>query len=296
MGVLHEPDGESRKVGILFVHAGIQGRHGNTNQYVTYARAFSKMGYHCMRFDPNGMGDGQGVIEQMPIRDFYGSVMTGRYVEDTLDAIQEFRKLGMRKIYLFGLCGGAITSLLTAPFDKELAGLILLSCPVIIDSSKVDFKLRIPGELAKRYLLPYLWKIFVPKYWLRVLTLKTDFKTIAENLHALARDTFFGKRTAIHSEEDNSEVTRPKVNPLFLEAYGAVSESRKILWFFGDDDGFWFDFKSEVYEKQYLRVHDQLEVLKNANHMFTLREWQMQILSVTQTWLENQEGGKPVCT
>ncbi len=281
-GILHLPDTPKRKVGILFVHSGVQGRHGNTNQYVTYAREFCKLGFLCLRFDPHGLGDSEGVINPMDMRDFYGSIQSGRYVVDTLTAINEFKQFGVEEIILFGLCGGSITALLTAPFVQNLKALILLSIPIMLDSSKINYDLRIPKEIAAIHIKGYLKKIYSPKYWIRLLTLKSNFSTIFSYLKAL-----MSGNKKLSKKEPSEGVAL--VNSNFFEAYNIIKHNINILWIFGSNDSFWHDFKREFINHQLLLDKDELFLIEDANHMFTLTEWQAQIIEKSEQWLRKYD-------
>jgi uncharacterized protein len=288
-GILHEPETSRKDLGILFVHSGVQGRHGNINQYVYYAREMCKQGYPCFRFDPTGLGDSEGWIPQMDMRDFYGSIQTGRYVNDTLDAVAEFRKNGVENIVFFGLCGGAITALLTAPFAQEVSGLILLSVPTILDSSNVNSSLRIPKEIAASQLQNYLKKLLHWRYWIRLISFKSDFSTIWNYLRAF----FQTSKPEKDGANDGRAEFRPAKNKLFDEAYNACKNKKDILWVFGNNDGFWYDFKREVIEKNLFNRSEELNLLDKANHMFTLLEWQADISSIVLRWLGKNL--KPLC-
>ncbi len=282
VGILHSPEDNAQDYGFLFIHSGVQGRHGNTNQYVFYAREFCKMGFPCFRFEPYGMGDSEGIIEPMPMRDYYGSIQTGRYVNDTLDAIEYFNSTGVKKIILFGLCGGSITALLSAPFSDKISSLILLSIPVVLDSDKTDYDLRIPKELASKQLIIYLKKVFNPKYIIRLLMLKSDYKRIFSYLKA-----FFKKSN--DSKDSTTQINCGVVNSYFFDSYQACRNRVHTFWIFGDNDSFWFDFKREFFEKKLMDPHDSLLVIKDANHMFTLIEWQKKIVLEIKKWLVNEK-------
>ena len=106
-GILHRPalsPGQTPDIGIIFANAGARGRLGSTFQYPLYARAFTALGYPCLRFDPHGIGDSEGNIEISAMPDFYGSLQTGRFVKDTVNAISEFKKrVKPKKIVLLGI-------------------------------------------------------------------------------------------------------------------------------------------------------------------------------------------------
>jgi len=280
VAIFHLPESNVKKTGILFVHSGVQGRHGNTDQYVAYAREFCRNGFPCLRFDPHGLGDSEGTIDPIDMRDFYGSIQTGRYVEDTLQAIEEFKLLGVDNIVLFGLCGGAITALLTASMSKDVHGILLLSTPVMLDSSNIDYQLRFPKETASLHLRGYVKKIFKIKFWLRFLTLKSDYSTIFGYLKVI-----FSRTGKDQSTSSSKKVAL--VNKYFFEAYAVCRDKMPIFWIFGSNDSFWYDFKREVLDPQLMSDSDKLLLINDGNHMFTLQEWQRQIKAETAKWISD---------
>ena len=118
-GIMHEPvivSQEKNGVAVILVHSGIRGRVGTGRQYVYYARSLAQMGYYVFRFDSYGMGDSEGDIAICSSKTYYRSIQTGRYSQDTEDAIKYVKKefFCVDKIVLIGLCGGAITSLVSS--------------------------------------------------------------------------------------------------------------------------------------------------------------------------------------
>ena len=285
-GILHSPTGKTKDIGILFLHAGVQGRHGNTNQYVLYAREFCNMGFSCLRYDPYGLGDSEGLIEPMEMRDFYGSIQSGRYVEDAIDAIDYFKKLGFKKIILFGLCGGAITAHLAAALTKNVVGAILLSVPVLLDSSKYSHNYIIPKQIAIDSLKVYLRKIFGIKYWIRFMTFKTEYRSIINYIKSIVVGIKPKKK---NDDKKNDQSGNLLLNKSFFEAYKNNKEKIRTLFLFGTNDNFWFHFKSEFYEQGLLDERDKLLLVEKANHMFTLMEWQKQVIGNTKLWLEAEK-------
>ena len=119
-GILHIPPQPRKDVGIIILSPGIKSRVAPHRLYVKMARRFCEMGFCVLRFDPEGIGDSEGEIEERMSADFYGSVQVGRFVGDTIDAMDWMEKEhGISRFILAGLCGGAITGLLTGALDQS---------------------------------------------------------------------------------------------------------------------------------------------------------------------------------
>lgn len=300
-GVLHVPsDQEKKDVAVLFVHSGARGRLGSTFQYPIAARALASQGIPCMRWDPNGMGDSEGFIEDMKMLDFFGSIQVGRFVADTLAAIDELeRQVKPRKLVLWGLCGGGITSLLAAPrASRRVDGLVLLSTPVLLDSAQQSPLERISAEHATSYLWSlYGKKLLSVEAWKRLFTMQSDIETMktygtaaVKGLARKVRDKVEEKLRPPKPEEPQRP-KNPRANPHYFEAMDAmVQRGAKMLMLYGETDALRYDFWNEMYEpivqknEAYKRLCE-VHLLAGCNHLFTLREWQRQALELATKWL-----------
>ena len=69
-----------------------------------------------------------------------------------------------------------------------------------------------------------------------------------------------------------------------------VSNHKRIFFIFSENDRLYSEFKEKIYDpnlkyfkdsSEFIKVH----VEKNANHTFTLIEWQKNIINQSCTWL-----------
>lgn len=292
-GMLHLPARTAEPqpdIGIVFAQSGARGRLGNTFHYPYFARRLSALGYPCLRFDPAGLGDSTGEIETGNMRDFYGQIGVGRFVGDTLNAIDELlRHVSPKRVVLFGVCGGAITALMAAPRSVRVDGVILLSLPVMLDSAQQGELGRIPSDYARGYLFRlYANKLLSLKAWKRLVTRKSDTAQIWNWVKAsfLTRQNQ-PKAGAGQSERD------PAFNDHLLESLDAlVARQRKLLLLFGQDDKFRYEWERDFYDK-YWKVNPRYEAcstihyIPDCNHMFTLREWQASAMDLATAWLQS---------
>lgn len=310
-GILHKPENPRRPhTGIIFIFAGVRGRVGTSRQYVEYARRLcDKEGYYILRYDVYGMGDSEGDVPPCPARHYYGTIQTGRYVDDVDSGVKFFlNEVNVEKKYLFGLCGGAITALLAGKYQKNIDGYILLSVPTFIDDPSVDYYKRYGWSYYWLHLLPYIYKLKSPSAWYRLITGKTDIPELLDVL----KGSIFGGISSIQrkvyerlniikeppkgSSPGEKEETKgiAHMNKLFLDAYSMImTRGKPILFIFGDYDIFYEEFVRE-FESKYMAKDPRAKslcevfVIPKANHMFTFAEWRKLIIEKVVEWLDKQ--------
>jgi hypothetical protein len=279
-GMLHTV-GEGRgEVGVIILSPGIKNRVAPHRLYVKMAKLFQEMGYEVFRFDPEGLGDSDGEIDVALAADLYRSIQTGRFIEDTLCAMDWMEKeRGISRFVLSGLCGGAITGLLAGADDPRVAGLLSLGIPVILDGSEVDGAQFVTDGQLNRLKKGYLKKLADPKSWIRLLTFRSNFSMLFKS--------FFRKKKP-------QEPGRPdNYNPLFTEAFEsfAASGKRMLLLFSGADRLYW-EFQEKFLERhgkmaERYRESWAVHVTEEANHIYSFEEWQRDMLSVSGAWLSD---------
>jgi alpha/beta superfamily hydrolase len=284
-GILHEPLANARQdVGIILLSPGIKNRVAPHRLYNKMAAAYVSLGFWVLRFDFYGLGDSEGEIREPLLANLYGSIQTGRYIGDTHAAMDWMRRThGIERFVLGGLCGGGITGVLAGVNRRDLAGIIGLGLPVILDGSSID-KLRhmTTGQLA-RVRGHYLGKLFKPSAWLRLLTFKTDFRMLFRA---------FGVKGKGRNQHAGQSEQVSNLNPLFPPAFLSILTHRKpILLLFSGSDRLYAEYKEkflQVYRERVSVLSEslQVEVVEDANHIFTFVEWQQDMLSRTRAWLQ----------
>ncbi len=292
-GIFHQPSAERfRKECIIILSPGIKSRVAPHRLYVKMARSFVDLGFPVLRFDFYGLGDSEGELEEKYAADFYGSVQVGRYVNDTIcamDWLEQEHK--MSKFILSGLCGGAITGLLTAAQDNRVSGLHSLSIPVILDSSDIIYdEFLTPAELRRRR-SSYIGKLLSMsawKSWVRFFTFQSDYRLIFRSL----------LQSSPPKKEKDGELGRKMKkndikNPLFPTAFEkTVSSGKEILFIFAEADRLYWQFKENFIKKNNVSVYNQdnfnVYVVKHANHIFSFKKWNNEVIDKSLEWLENK--------
>ena len=287
-GIIHTPPQPRIDVGIIILSPGIKSRVAPHRLYIKMAKRFCEMGFCVLRFDPHGIGDSEGEIEERMVADFYASVQVGRFVNDTIDAMDWMeREYGISRFILTGLCGGAITGLLAGAMDQRVHSLMGLGIPVILDSPSTDqTKYMTRGQL-EGLRDRYLRKLLDIKSWVRFLSMKSDYRLIFRSMMTAAKAKAGGSETN-HSDSANS--TNPRLqtgnnfNPYFPVALHSMLSSRKVLLIFSGADRLHWEFEEKyiqnyAQEFQKLSKNIEIHVVQNANHILSFPAWQDEMLA-----------------
>lgn len=297
-GVIHQPDQEpEQKIAIIFLCAGLKQRVGPQRLYVKMARWLCQRGYYCLRLDPEGIGDSEGEIENGRVVDIWGTIQKGRFVADTIAAIDAFiKKIEVDKLVLAGLCGGAITALLAAAGDKRADSLIFLGMPIQIDGAAKNDTPEISQELAKVYFRAYLHKIFRFEFLKRLLLLRTDYKLLFQTLKSVAAIKLRPKASKSFEHHFRGDGADFNFNYHFLEAYVKMVEAgHEMLFLFGENDILAGQFQTR-FQSGFLAANPRykagcdIHIVKSANHQLTLKEWHEEALTVILQWLRDRHG------
>ncbi|MCW9014594.1 MAG: hypothetical protein OQL06_12495 [Gammaproteobacteria bacterium] len=296
IGMLEKPESEiDRSMGIILLSPGIKMRVAPHRLYNKMSSHFVKQGFTVLRFDFYGLGDAEGEIKEMLLADLYGSIQLGRYVDDTKCAIDWMSKeCGIDKIILAGLCGGAITGLLTAQSEPRVKGLLALGIPVILDSSDIDPSKYLTDGQIDRLHSGYIRRLLSVHSWFRLLTFQSDYRVIWKIIIKNFSKYFNTPEKPEISSIKSSETKPPpdNINPLFAPAFIKILEKGKrvILIFSGSDRLKWeYDekFKS-LYQDELNEYKNQIEevTIEKANHIVSLPEWQEVMFSASDSWFQ----------
>ena len=123
-GILHTPLADSQHdFVVMLLSPGVKMRVGPQRLYLRLTERLLDLGISVLRFDFHGLGDSEGELPEAQLRDVYNHIEVGRYVEDTIDAMDWMQQnYGSKRFLLSGLCGGAITGLLAGDRDARVVG------------------------------------------------------------------------------------------------------------------------------------------------------------------------------
>ncbi len=298
-GVLHVPEGEKKnRIGINLLCPGIKYRVGPHRLNVKMARMLCKEGFYVLRFDPRGVGDSEGSLESGQIASLWRSVQSGRFVSDTLAANDFFiKEVGLSSLCLGGLCGGAITGILSAKEDHRVTRLLLIDLPVTVMEKSLEFSdVIVPGKFSDNLFALYLKKLADPRSLVRFLAFKSDFRAIFKLLRIQCTEWL-----GLSNKNGEIKPYSANFNLLLLKAFEeCVRRKVKMLFILAGHSYSTGEFELE-FEGPVLRKNPEARALstiykiEEANHSYTLSEWQVELFDKVREFMEKNgpRGDKP---
>lgn len=292
-GMLHVPaPGVRRNVCILLLSPGIKGRVGPHRLYLKLAAPFVAAGFHVLRFDYYGLGDSEGTLSETVMADMYNSIQGGRYVADTVAAMDWMGEHhGIERFVGSGLCGGSISALLTAQADRRVDSLLGIGLPSTLEGGarNVD-RFMTRGQLRKEG-QGYLRKALRADAWKRFLSGKSGYRLIARAIRELVLPAK-ARKTAPAAAAATADAAPDNANPLFAPAFCAMLEARRpILLNFSSGDRHRFNFGEKFEERHAAAIarighRYELQLIEGANHVLSDPRWIAEMVGTSLAWLE----------
>jgi hypothetical protein len=285
---LHTPPSSSPgDIVVLLLSPGVKMRVGPERLYLRMTERLLALGLSVLRFDFHGLGDSEGTLPEEQLRDVYNHIEVGRYIDDTIDAMNWMQQTyGSRRFLLSGLCGGAITGLLAGGRDARVAGLLGLGITPVLASRAADASRYMTiGQLEASQTM-YLQRLFKSQAWYRLFTFQTDNRLIRRMLVHWVRKLFGRVPPPVTPppEDDNA-------NPLFPSAFfDMLTRRRPMLLVFGGSDRLHWEYEEKFVARHRERLAAapplvDVHVVELANHVLSLPEWQADMLEVSTRWL-----------
>jgi len=302
-GIVHIPEKSplrEKKIGINLLNPGIKYRVAPHRLNVKLARRLCQKGYYVLRFDPCGVGDSEGELpENCLVPDIWEKIQTGHFVNDTITANNIFiNNYKLDKLFLMGSCGGAITALLTSRDYQRIDALCLIDIPINLRTGKMSFadKVAEEGDRMDWFFVEYLKRLSSLRSWYRFMTFQTNYRAAWKVL----RNKFQKKFHLFQG--DSQQLQNPRklwqeqnLNMLFFESFERFIENKKRILFIiaGNDPG------TEIFHHyfQYGYLRDKggntdsdnligIFLVENANHIYTLTEWQESLIEKVLSWID----------
>jgi pimeloyl-ACP methyl ester carboxylesterase len=248
------------------------------------------LGFHVLRFDYYGLGDSSGELDEKELAQVYASIQTGRYVDDTIAAMNWAQQvLGISRFVGSGLCGGSISALLTAAQDPRIECLLGIGLPTALDGRPENWATSLTQGQLNDLRGGYKRKMLDPRSWLRLLSGKTDYTALWRSLRGKRAKSGAQPSKPASPSEDNT-------NPRFAPAMRAVIESgRQMLLVFSANDRMHYEFqeKFEARHPEFSSVRNgmyETVVIEKANHVMSDRASVEALLNHADRWLITRYG------
>jgi pimeloyl-ACP methyl ester carboxylesterase len=295
-GIVHIPEQkfpQGKRIGINLLNPGIKYRVAPHRLNVKLARRLCNQGYYVLRFDPEGIGDSEGELpDNVLTADIWEKIQKGLFASDISAANDYFiEHYGIDNLILIGNCGGAISALLASERDERTAGLVLIDVPVNLRIASQSFAEKVvPGGVKSNWLFSeYIKRLFRFESWYRFFTLKTNYRALSKTLAMKVKSSLLPTKT---NQTRETLYKQFNLNKLFYTAFEKFEKSDKPILFAlaGNDKG------TEVFEKFFLSIYSSIEEkktirifkIKEANHIYTLKEWQESLISEIVWWLNQK--------
>jgi len=264
VGILTIPEERTpRETAVILLNAGVVHRVGPGRLYVTLARRLASAGFAVLRFDHAGIGDSPPREDNVPFD--RSGVLDVQHAIDWLAS--ERRASG---VALVGLCASTLTAFRTAQADSRVRRLILLTAllqdPATVPQAVIDDAME--RRVARSYLTE---KVTSGERWRKVLSGKADYGRIAGAVAGMVRR----KVAPAPPDPGTSEVVRG------LE--GLLHRGVGVQFVFAEPTTVLEYFRMTVAPHlSQLRRSGRIDatVLKGADHTFTQRQHQEQVIAL----------------
>ncbi|MBT3010296.1 MAG: alpha/beta fold hydrolase [Candidatus Thiodiazotropha sp. (ex Lucina aurantia)] len=296
-GILEQPETTVKDTAILLLSPGIKMRVGPHRMYNKLSKVLVDKGFTVLRYDFYGLGDSEGALDQKILVDVYNSIQNGRYIDDTIDAMDWLgATYNIDKFVLGGLCGGAITGMLAGSADERVKGLIALGLINVFEGGEDNFSKFVTEGQLEDLKKGYISKLTDIDSWKRIITLKSDFRTIFKILfkpirvisNSIRENLTASSKNKIEFVHDESSNTNPRFAPTF---FSMLQQSKKMLLVYSGGDRLLWEFKEKfenIYKSHlsdYSHIYE-LHTIPDANHILSLSEWEESMHKLVEEWLQ----------
>jgi pimeloyl-ACP methyl ester carboxylesterase len=288
-GILHLPESDRRRsVAILLLSPGVKMRVAPHRLYNKLAVRMAALGFPVFRYDFYGLGDSEGEIEERVLVQVYNSIQSGRFVDDTIDAMEYLRReWGLTRFIASGLCGGAISGLLAGERDERIEALLALGIPASFEGTEEHYDEYLTRGQLESLSHGYVRKLLQPKALLRFFTFRSSYRVIWRSF----RSRWAARRAADTVAPPTDPKALGNYNPRFGRAFFAMLEtSRPMLLIFSGADRWRWEFEEKFEQPNQARLAPYRELyethtIPDANHILSTDEWLGAAWNHARAWL-----------
>jgi pimeloyl-ACP methyl ester carboxylesterase len=241
-GILYGDLDRGAQVGVIYLPGIVLGSVAVHRLGVEVALALAGAGHPVFLFDHAGIGESEGEHPSGTHQALSVWVESGQLVDDTLAAIDFFRRRAqLKKVVLVGHCGGALTAMYTTPLAGAVAGAFLINPPVqrLGAGHELDQRGR-----ADQYFTLYLQKVFSVEAWTRLLRGKSSYATLWRVLKTKLRPPASAPSNGKADGEAKGKAAADRFNPRLLASLvKAAGAGKRVAVVYGDREPDLADFE-----------------------------------------------------
>jgi hypothetical protein len=162
--------------------------------------------------------------------------------------------------------------------------MILIGNPVTLASNTAGVQ-ELPESVLARDARQYVRKLFRPATWLRLVTLKTDFRTF----WAVIRSRLRPRKS--EGGDHAMGTSHPMLNPKFVRSFAStIRGGKRLLCVYSENDYLWREFQ-EYFSPSLPPLGSgsakpfELVIIPKANHTLTEVEWQATLQKTLLAWI-----------
>ncbi|MCB9450596.1 MAG: alpha/beta fold hydrolase [Anaerolineaceae bacterium] len=288
VGVVTYPSESAQKPGlpaVILLNAGLIHRIGPNRTYVKLARQLAESGFPVLRFDLSGIGDSLPRRDNLPFEK--SAVDDSRQAMDFLT-----QKIGVQSFVMMGHCAGAFNSFATASADKRVTGMVLINPEGANDEwSDFDRKRKVSNYYESHYSPANLAS---RDRWVKFLTGKASYGSILRNLvvniawNRISTAAFRVQKKFTKNKTDDQAILTALTGLQEMAGRGMVT----LFIYSEGSTGFLRAQRVFTHELRDLSQsgHVKLEVIPNADHVFTLSTMQHNLVQVINDWMGQMLG------
>lgn len=279
VGIITEPANPNPELpAFVFLNAGLTHRVGPNGLYVRLARRLAASGFTSIRFDFSGIGDSGPRTDDLPL----GKAV----VVETQDALEEVTRLhGIRRFVLIGICSGATISYLTAREDERVVGAVLINAQGHLHGTDPDMGTFLRDKTVSHHSFRIALKSsFRSKNWRKAFAGRLDPKHILQMVVGSTLSAF---------KSGKGKQQTLKVHDPVADMKSLTSRGVRLFHLYSEgDEG--LDYFQVVVGKRLGELDSDpnadYEVVRGANHVFTLLWSQDVLLDSVERWAHRYAG------